>query len=49
VPEVAVVAIFLGSDNAEKSVNRGSVATWVLKGGVESKWIGKAPYICNKV
>ena len=48
-PEVAVEATFLGSDNAEMSVNRESVASWVLKEAVENKWIGKAPYICNKV
>jgi hypothetical protein len=46
---VAVENTFLDSDNAEMSVNRESVASWVLKEAVENKWIGKAPYICNKV
>jgi hypothetical protein len=47
--EVAVEATFLGGDNAEMSVNRESVANWVLKEAAENKWIGKGPYICNKV
>jgi hypothetical protein len=48
-PEVAVEATFLGSDNAEMSVNRESVASWALKKAVENKWIWIALYICNKV
>jgi hypothetical protein len=47
-PEATVEATFLGSDKDSMSINRESVASWVLKEAVENKWIGKALYISNK-
>lgn len=46
--EASVEATYLGTGVDKTWINRASVARWVLTETVEGKWIGKAPYICDK-
>ena len=46
--EAPVNATYLGSGMDNTWISRASVARWVLDEVIEAKWVGKAPYICNK-